>query len=59
MRALRARITPDRAPSNRCAAPKVKAASAMGKKAGFGETGRGWSLNSRAGRTATASSRGG
>lgn len=31
----------------------------MGKKAGFGETGRGWSLNSRAGRTATASSRGG
>ncbi|QZD89103.1 DUF1190 domain-containing protein [Qipengyuania aurantiaca] len=39
--------------------PKVKAASAMAKKAGFGETSRGWSLNSRAGRTATASSRGG
>lgn len=35
--------------------PKVKAASAMAKAGGFGETSRGWNLNSRAGRTATAS----
>ncbi|MBY6218310.1 DUF1190 domain-containing protein [Qipengyuania aquimaris] len=39
--------------------PKVKAASAMAKSAGFGEKSRGWNLNSRTGRTATASSRGG
>lgn len=40
--------------------PKVKAASAMAKKAGFGETSRGWNLASRnGGSSAKASSLGG